>query len=274
MKLGLHLSIAGGLPRALDRAHALGCQAVQIFLQNPRGWRWRPVPAGEIAEFREKRRLHGIDLVVAHLSYLPNMAAVEPELFQLSWERLHQELTLGKALEIDYLVCHPGHASAEAASFDRVAAGLRRIITETPPPPLILLENTSGRKNELGQHIAELHRIISSAGVPLGLCVDTAHAFAAGYNLRLAHGRRQLLQEIAQGPGLAALKIIHLNEALFSCGSHRDRHWHLGQGNIGRRGLRGFLAGCSPFVQGVILETPKAAPDDDVLNLAAARSLL
>ena len=191
-----------------------------------------------------------------------------------SWDRLRQELILGKSLELDYLVCHPGHASGDEVSLNRVAAGLNRTVTELPPPPLVLLENTAGQKNELGHAIADLHQIMSLSQVPVGLCLDTAHAFAAGYNLRLAAGRKMLLREITTGPGLQALKVIHLNDSLFPCGSHRDRHWHLGQGNIGLPGLGQFLQSCSPWVEGVILETPKKHSDDDAHNLAAARKLL
>ncbi len=270
----MHLSIAGGLPKSLDRARALGCQAVQIFVQNPRSWRWRPVPRPEIEDFLEKRHLNGIDLVVAHLSYLPNLAAADAHLYHRSWDRLRQELILGKSLGLNFLVCHPGHAPGGEAGLSRVASGLNRTITELPPPPLVLLENTSGQKNELGHAIADLYQIISLSQVPVGLCLDTAHAFAAGYNLRLAAGRKMLLTEITNGPGLQALKVIHLNDSLFSCGSHRDRHWHLGQGTIGLRGLGKFLQSCSPYIEGVILETPKKHPDDDAHNLAEARKLL
>jgi deoxyribonuclease-4 len=274
MKLGMHLSIAGGLPKSLERARALGCQAVQIFVQSPRSWRWRPVPGPEIEDFLEKRRLHGIELVIAHLSYLPNLAATDDLLYVRSWERLRQELILGKSLGLDYLVCHPGHASGDQVSLDRVASGLNRTITELPPPPLVLLENTAGQKNELGHAIADLHQIMSLSQVPVGLCLDTAHAFAAGYNLRLTAGRKMLLREITTGPGLQALKVIHLNDSLFPCGSHRDRHWHLGQGTIGLPGLGRFLQSCSPWVEGVILETPKKHPDDDAHNLAAAKKII
>jgi deoxyribonuclease IV len=274
MKLGMHFSIAGGLPNSLERAKALGCQAVQIFLQNPRSWHWRSVPAPEIAVFLEKRLFHKIDLVIAHLSYLPNLAATDDHLYRRSWERLRQELILGKALGLDYVVCHPGHASADEATLDRVASGLNRTVSELPPPPLVLLENTAGQKNELGHAILELYQIMLLSQVPVGLCLDTAHAFAAGYNLRHAAGRSLLLREIATGPGLPALKIIHLNDSLFPCDSHRDRHEHLGQGTIGLSGLGKFLHNCSPWAEGIILETPKIQPGDDAHNLATARTLL
>jgi deoxyribonuclease-4 len=274
MKLGMHLSIAGGLPRSLDRAQVLGCQALQIFLQNPRGWRWRPVSGLEINNFLEKRQEHGIDLVIAHLSYLPNLAAADNQLYSRSWERLRLELALGKSLGLNYLVCHPGHAYADEVSFGRLATGLHRLVSELPPPPLILLENTSGQKNELGHKIFHLQHIITLSRVPVGLCLDTAHAFAAGYNLRLAAGRKLLLQETTAGPGLQALKLIHLNDALFPCNSRRDRHWHLGQGTIGLQGMKKFLHGVFPWVEGVILETPKKNDSDDARNLAIARKIL
>jgi deoxyribonuclease IV len=274
MKLGIHLSIAGGLPKSLDRAQSLKCQALQIFVQNPRGWRWRPVSGPEIEAFSTKRQLNGIELVIAHLSYLPNLAAAEEQLYYRSWERLRQELALGKSLGLDYLVCHPGHACGDEVSLQRVASGLNRIVAELPPPPLVLLENTAGQKNELGHAISELHQIMSLSRVPVGLCLDTAHAFAAGYNLRVAGGRKRLLKEISAGPGLAALKVVHLNDSLLPCGSHRDRHWHLGQGTIGLPGLGKFLQSCSSWVQAVILETPKKHPDDDARNLIAARKLI
>ena len=274
MKLGMHLSIAGGLAKSLDRAQTLGCQALQIFLQNPRGWRWRSVPRLEINNFLETRQLHKIDLVIAHLSYLPNLAAADNQLYFRSWERLRQELALGKSLGLDYLVCHPGHACADEVSFGRVASGLNRLISELPPPPLILLENTSGQKNELGHRIFHLQRIITLSQAPVGICLDTAHAFAAGYNLRLAAGRKLLRQEITSGTGLQALKLIHLNDALFPCDSHRDRHWHLGQGAIGLQGMKKFLHSVSPWVEGVILETPKKNQYDDERNLAVARKIL
>jgi deoxyribonuclease-4 len=274
MKLGMHLSIAGGLPKSLDRALALNCQSLQIFLQNPRGWRWREISPAEIDLFLEKRRLYNLDPIIAHLSYLPNLAAINRQLYDRSWERLQQELLLGKSLGLDYLVCHPGHAPGDELSIERLAAGFHCLVSELPPPPLILLENTSGQKNELGNTIASLYQIILLSQVPLGLCLDTAHAFAAGYNLQSSAARQKLLEEISSGPGLESLKIIHLNDSLFPCGSHRDRHWHLGQGTIGLPALKHLLASCAPWIDGVILETPKKDPDDDPGNLTVARSLL
>ncbi len=273
MNLGMHFSIAGGLPKALVLARRLACTALQIFVQNPRSWRWRQVPAQEMAIFRQQRRQYGINIVATHLSYLPNLAAADEPLYQRSWERLQAELALAQDLEVDYLVCHPGHAEDAAAGYQRLAAGLADVLARQPPPPLILLENTAGQKNELGADLRALGAILSRCPLPIGLCLDTAHAFAAGYNLRRADHRRRLRQEIARGPGLTALKLIHCNDSLYPCGSRRDRHWHLGQGCIGRRGLQKFLAQFAGYAAAIILETPKKTAADDPRNLSTARAL-
>ncbi len=272
MHLGMHFSIAGGFHRAVLRAVHLGCSAVQIFVQNPRSWRWRPVAAAEAGRFRNERRHLGIRVAVAHLSYLPNLAAADGALYQRSWERLQAELAVAKALELDYVVCHPGHAADESGS-RRLAAGLQQTVRLSPPPPLIVLENTAGQKHELGADLAELVNVLTSCQVPLGLCLDTAHAYAAGYDF-CAGGLERLEQELAAGPGLAALKLIHLNDSRFPCGSRRDRHWHLGQGAIGSRGLERFLRRFAGRAAAVILETPKQAPEDDAHNLTKARELM
>ncbi len=273
MHIGMHLSIAGGLPTSLARAHSLGCSALQIFVQNPRAWGWRPVPTEEIASFRENRRRYGINVIAAHLSYLPNLAANDEPLYRRSWERLRAELALAQALGLDYLVCHPGHAVDPEEGRQRLISGLHDAVSALPPPPLILLENTAGQKNELGASLTALGEILALCQGSVGLCLDTAHAFAAGYNLRQVKHRRRLGRELAAGPGLAALQLIHLNDSLYPCGSRRDRHWHLGQGHIGRSGLQKFLCEYAAATAAVILETPKKEPADDPRNLALAKDL-
>ncbi|MGB9291878.1 MAG: TIM barrel protein, partial [Desulfobaccales bacterium] len=184
MRLGFHLSIAGSLLRAISQAQRLGCQALQIFVQNPRVWRWRQVDPAEVRDFIRARRRAGLGPLMVHLSYLPNLAATEPLLQQQTAARLAQELTLARALEADYLVVHPGHGELSEASFQRVARTLGAAVSQVPPPPLVLLENTAGQGRELGWRPDQLQRIMDLSGVDLGLCLDTAHAFAAGFDLR------------------------------------------------------------------------------------------
>jgi deoxyribonuclease IV len=273
MRLGFHLSIAGSMRRAVTQAQVLGCQALQIFVQNPRGWKWRPVSSKEIAGFVAARRAASLGPLVVHLGYLPNLATFDPKLYALSTERLRRELSLARDLAADYLVVHPGHGPWHEASFGQVAQALALAVGHIPPPPLVLLENTAGQGQELGWRMQHLNRIITLSGVPLGLCLDTAHAWGAGHDLGSPGGIAGLLADIARGPGLSALKIIHLNDSRFPCGARRDRHWHLGQGAIGLARLRLFLN--HPWVQpeAAIMETPKQHQGQEWLNLLVARSL-
>jgi deoxyribonuclease-4 len=273
MRLGFHLSIAGSLLRALDQALVLGCQALQIFIQNPRSWTWRELSPGAIREFCAARRRSGLDPLVVHLSYLPNLAAAEPRLSGLSAARLLRELALARDLEADYLAIHPGHGELGPESFDRVARALKQAVAEVPPPPLVLLENTAGQGRELGWRMSHLGEIITRSGVDLGLCLDTAHAFASGYDLANPAGASRLLAAIASGPGLHRLKIIHLNDSKAPLGSRRDRHMHLGLGTIGLNGLRQFLAHPWLSCEAAIMETPQRHQADEWRNLLTARCL-
>jgi deoxyribonuclease IV len=274
IRLGFHLSIAGSLRRALDQARALGCQALQIFVQNPRSWQWRDVAPEAIRAFTATRRLYGLGPLMVHLSYLPNLGSAQPELYARSRERLARELALARALEADYLAVHPGHGELGPASFLRVARALARAVSSTPPPPLVLLENTAGQGQELGWQIPQLHQIIALSGVPVGLCLDTAHAFAAGYDLRSAGGVMRLLAEIARGPGLDLLRMLHLNDSRASLGSRVDRHWHLGRGQLGLAGLRQLFSHPCLKPEAAIMETPRRHLADEFHNLLVARSLV
>jgi len=274
MRLGFHLSIAGSLRRAVHQAQVLGCEALQIFVQNPRGWKWRPVAPAAIRDFSQARAQAGLGPLVVHLGYLPNLATADPALFALSTERLSRELELSRALGADYLVVHPGHGPLVEASFRQVARALALAVSRVPPPPLVLLENTAGQGQELGWRITHLERIITLSRVPLGLCLDTAHAHGAGYDLSGPPGVARLLADLALGPGLDAVKIVHLNDSRAACNSRRDRHWHLGQGAIGRAGLRHLLSHPWFKPEAAIMETPKPHQAYEWYNLLVARSLV
>jgi deoxyribonuclease IV len=274
MRLGFHLSIAGSYLKAISQAQTLGCQALQIFVQNPQTWNWRPAAPAAIREFTMARRRAGLGPLMAHLSYLPNLAAADPALYQRSAARLTQELALARDLEADYLVTHPGHGELSEESFRLVAHALAVAVSQVPPPPLLLLENTAGQGTELGWRLAHLQRIMALSGVELGLCLDTAHAFASGYDLRSPDGVSLLLSEIARGPGLDRLKMLHLNDSRAAFNSRVDRHWHLGLGRIGLEGLRQFLSHPWLAPEGAIMETPKRHMADEWRNLLVARSLV
>jgi len=274
MRLGFHLSIAGSLRRAVHQAQVLGCEALQIFVQNPRGWKWRPVAPAAIRDFSQARAQAGLGPLVVHLGYLPNLATADPALYALSIERLWRELELARALGADYLVVHPGHGPLGEASFAQVARALALAVSQLPPPPLVLLENTAGQGQELGRRFEHLERIITLSRVPLGLCLDTAHAHGAGYDLSRPPGVDRLLADLARGPGLDAVKIVHLNDSRVACNSRRDRHWHLGQGSIGLTGLRHLLSHPWFKPEAAIMETPKPHQAYEWCNLLVARSLV
>ncbi len=274
MRLGFHLSIAGSLLRAVHEATALGCQALQLFVQNPRSWRWRQPEAAEISAFRQARRGAGLTPLVVHLSYLPNLAAVDPELSARSGERLTRELALARDLDAEYLVCHPGHGPLEDATWSRIARILATAVEQVPPPPLVLLENTAGQGAEVGFHPSQLGRLMELSGVPLGVCLDTAHAAGAGYDLGHPAGVSRLLADMASGPGLERLKVIHLNDSRTAIGSRRDRHTHLGRGSIGLAGFHHFFSHPLLRAEAVIMETPRRHVSDEWLNLLTARTLV
>jgi deoxyribonuclease-4 len=274
MRLGFHLSIAGGFTRALDQALALGCQALQIFIQNPRSWKWRDPAPEDLRRFTAARACSGLGPLVVHLGYLPNLAAADPALYRLSVTRLCRELALARDLEADYLAVHPGHGELGEASLGRVARALAQAVAAVPPPPLVLLENTAGRRRELGWRMEHLKDIAELSGVPLGLCLDTSHAFAAGYDLASAGGTGRLLGEIAAGLGLDRLKVLHLNDSKGALGSRRDRHMHLGLGGIGLPGLRQFFSHPALRAEAAIMETPRRHQADEWRNLLTARSLV
>ena len=226
-----------------------------------------------IQDFSRARVQAGLGPLVVHLGYLPNLATADPALYALSTQRLSRELELARALKADYLVVHPGHGPLELA-IAQVARALALAVSQVPPPPLVLLENTAGQGRELGWRFQHLSRIITESGVPLGVCLDTAHAHGAGYDLSSPPGVARLLADLARGPGLDAVKIIHLNDSRVPLNSRRDRHWHLGRGAIGLPGLRHLLSHPWLKPEAAILETPQPHQAYEWYNLLVARSLV
>jgi deoxyribonuclease-4 len=276
-RLGVHVSIAGGIDQAAERALELGCSAMQIFSRNPRGWAASLLALPLVKLFREKVNRSDIDPVVVHTPYLLNLASAEGELHRKSARGLAQDLKRAEQLGARFLVTHLGSAGERSMSSGRrqVVKALRKVLEEDSPVTL-LLENSAGGGRTVGAFFGEIAEIMAGtgAGVRIGFCFDSCHAFAAGYDFRSREQSRALVKELDRTIGLGRLKVVHLNDCAGSLGSRRDRHQHIGKGEIGLEGFRSLL-GQEPLGKiPLILETPKERPGDDRDNLSRVRALL
>jgi deoxyribonuclease-4 len=277
-KIGFHAPIAGGLQNALLKAHALGCDAVQIFSRNPRGWSARPLGDEEIETFKRVRAETGIDTVVIHANYLINLAAADDTIRRKSIESFREEIERGIALGADYLVVHPGSAkgACEADGIRTCAESLREACDRLDLIRFrVLLENTAGQGACIGHRFEHLREIIEACdGLNLGVCFDTAHAFTAGYDLRDADGCAATLDALAHNVGALNVRAVHFNDSKADYNSRVDRHWHIGQGHIGAQALRRVARAPQLAHAAFLLETPLDVEGDDVRNLAALRSFV
>ena len=261
-RLGAHLSIAGGLPRAVDRAVASRCEALQIFTKSAGQWRARPLPPDEIALFRQKVAASGIRPVVAHNSYLINLATAQPELRAQSIAALGEELDRAEALGLDGLVMHPGSftSGTEADGLRLIAEALERLLDERPhAKTCILLEHTAGQGTNLGHRFEHLAEIIDRLhGTPrVGVCLDTCHLLAAGYDICSPEGYLATFTAFDRIVGLSRIKAFHLNDSKKPCGSRVDRHEHIGKGCLGLEPFRMLLNDRRFSAHPMLLETPK-----------------
>ncbi len=261
-RLGAHLSIAGGLPRAVDRAQASHCEALQIFTKSAGQWRARPLPAEEIALFRRRVEETGIGPVVAHNSYLINLAAASPALRAQSVAALGEELDRAEALGLDGLVMHPGSytSGSEASGLQLIADGLSAVLAARPRArTMVLLEHTAGQGTNLGHRFEHLAAIIGALdGSPrVGVCLDTCHLLAAGYDLCSAAGYDDAFRAFDRIVGLDRLRVFHLNDSKKPCGSRVDRHEHIGKGCLGAEPFRRLLQDARFAALPMLLETPK-----------------
>jgi deoxyribonuclease IV len=279
MNLGAHMSIAGGMHRALERGRSIGCNAVQLFVTNTNMWSMRPLGAGEIALFRDRSGMFAPNFVLAHSSYLVNLASPDPRILERSIAGFVGELRRAGALGVPYMVVHPGshRGAGENAGLKRIAASLDEVLAASGPrAPDILLETTAGQGNSLGTTFDQLARIIGAVRTSgsLGVCFDTAHVFAAGYDLRTRRAYEKTIREFDLAIGLDRLKAFHLNDSAKGLGSRVDRHALIGAGALGL-GAFSLLMKDERFVdRPMVLETPKG-PDDsnDTRALALLRDL-
>jgi deoxyribonuclease-4 len=280
LRLGAHESIAGGLYKAFGRAQSAGCEAVQVFVKPNRQWAVKPLTEEDVARFRARGEETGIRPVVGHASYLLNLATPDEALWTKSRDMLVVELERCEALGVPYLVLHPGShvGTGEEAGLARVARALGEVHAATPGFGVeVLLENTAGQGSGLGHRFEHLAWLMEHApeGERLGVCFDTCHAFAAGYELRTPEGYAATIEEFERVVGLERLKAIHLNDSKGDLGNRKDRHEHIGQGHIGLEGFRHVLNDSRLAGLPGLLETPKGQDlAEDRQNLAVLRGLL
>jgi deoxyribonuclease-4 len=278
--LGAHVSISGGLYLAVERAAALGCATFQIFPSNPRGWRQKEHPPEDVERFKQAVKRRDLEPFFVHMPYLPNLAAPDDELYEKSLAALIGALGTTARLGGRYVVTHLGsHRGAGVkAGRERVAAALRLALRETAGSDvMVLMENSAGKSNQVGTTFTELTTLYKKVGkkaqTRLGLCVDTCHAHAMGYDLSAGGGGlERLLAEVDRFIGLDGIKLLHLNDAKGEAGGGLDRHEHIGYGSIGREGFAQIINHRALRKLPTVLETPR---EDgwDRKNLKALRRL-
>lgn len=278
MILGVHVSGEGKIYESLERAHALGCNTMQVFSRNPQRWRDNFLAAGDIEEFKRRNKAYNIKPVFVHIPYLINLASPNPRLYEASIEAYIEDILEASTLGVEYIVTHMGShkATSEEAGLRRLIEAINRILNKTKNVKVgILLENTAGSGSWLGYKF--IHQKIIIEGIKqkerVGLCFDTAHAYLAGYDISTKTGLELALDEIDSLVGINLIKLIHLNDAKGTLGSKHDRHENIGKGGIGLEGMKNIIN--HPRLKNIplILETPKAKEGDDVMNLNIVRKL-
>jgi len=270
LKIGFHVSIVGRIDEAVDRAVEIGCNTFQLFTRNPRSWKSEELKPDEIRDFIEKVEKYDMQPIFAHMPYLANLASPRPKIYMLSKKTLKTELERCGILKIPYLVTHLGsHLGAgREKGLKRIIQAINEAYDSTDSEVVLLLENTAGMRNSIGSTFEEIKYIIDNLKSPdlVGVCFDTAHAYAAGYDLRTRRAVEETIHRLDRIIGFERLKLVHLNDSRGGLGSHIDRHEHIGLGNIGEDGFRAILKSRLSRLP-LILETPIDERRSDVENL-------
>lgn len=258
--VGLHVSAAGSPAFAFDRAKEIGANTFQIFTRNPNQWKLKPIPDEAVSAFKEKRTESGFRRIVDHMPYLPNLASPEKSTMKISRFTLDEELKRCDALGIDYLVVHLGShlGRGSAVGIGNIATACNQALAAGGGPAAILLENMAGQKNCVGARFEEIRAILDKVSDEkrVGVCLDTCHAYAAGFDLTNEEAVGTTMGLFGEIVGFDRLKVIHLNDSKGLLGSHLDRHENIGEGKIGRRGMKAFLRYPGIDQRPIIMETP------------------
>jgi deoxyribonuclease IV len=272
MLIGGHVSSAGGLDKSVERAEELGCETMQIFNQSPRMWRPTNYTDQDFAAFRERFAASEVESVFIHAVYLINVASDDAEVRRKSLDSLTHALAAGDAIGADGVVVHPGSGKGQKPepTFKQVGRAFRTALSKTRRCPL-LLENTAGAGFTIGRTFEELAKLVevSGGGERIGVCLDSCHLYASGYDVRDPDPLRTVVDDFDREVGLDRLVALHLNDSMTGLGSNRDRHATLGDGELGEDGLRVFLGEPRFGELPVLLETgPDGGPDKHQIDIA------
>lgn len=278
MRLGVHVSIGKGLQAAAERAGEIGCESIQMFSSNPNSWKVKELGDKEVASFRDEIEKLGIRPVVLHTPYLLNLASSKNDIWTNSWENLAWALEKAALIGADYTVTHIGSHGGNGfeTGADRVKDGVELALARAPGTAMALLEAGSGGGNTIGWRFEELASILDRLDDyrgRVGVCLDTAHLWGAGYDISTAAGVGKTLTDFDRLIGLSLLKVFHLNDTQKPLGSRADRHWHIGQGNIGTEGFKAIVNHPALSNTAGILETPNMESGKDIENLSELKKL-
>lgn len=274
-RFGAHMGTTGGLHNAIYSGRDAGCDVVQVFTKSPQQWKAKELTDEQVEQFLQAQEETGVACLSSHDTYLINPCSADPELLQKSREALADELVRSSRLRIPYVVMHQGAQGkcSEEEALGRLIDSVKYALDHAPDDgSVLLLETTAGQGSCMGHRFEQVAAVLESVGADqrLGVCVDTCHIFAAGYDLRDAEAYAATMETLDRTVGLHRIKLIHANDSKRELGSRVDRHEHIGHGHIGAEGFRLLLS--DPRLAGVptVLETPKA-DDSDIDNLAALR---
>jgi deoxyribonuclease-4 len=265
MRIGLHVHVAGGYVKAVEHAKATGCSAIQIFSTNPRGYRTSAIDGATLDAFADLRAQAGLDLCAIHTPYLINLATDDPKIAKGSLHLLQNDLAVAARGRMRFVNTHLGSYGTRdrGEAFDAICRALEAALTAIEPGVFLVLENSAGAGNLAGGTLEELGALVASVAHPqLGICLDTAHAWASGYAIDTKDGVDRFLDLAEREIGINRILLFHFNDTEVPLGGSRDKHWHIGEGQIGFEGFRALLAHPELRDKTAILETPGSDADD------------
>jgi len=277
MRFGFHISIAGGFSKIVERANVRGCETIQFFSRNPRGWKYSPLDLEDVERFRSSIKSSLLSPIFLHLPYLPNIASQKSKFYNRSIDSIVTDLERAEQLGAHYLIIHIGHRgeSSEDEAMEAVAQGIDQAFERVKNPVILLMENTAGQGSEIGYTFDQIKRIIDKVheNRRMGVCLDAAHTFEAGYDLSHRDGIERTIESFDKTIGLKRLHLVHLNDSKTPLGSRKDRHWHIGEGYIGLEGFSYLIN--HPLLKHLpgIMETPRKDTVEDLKNMKVIRSL-